>query len=426
MTPRSGERLESDEENMPPVRGRIIALLILATFGTAMAAIVPMSFSLAVRIEQLAPGRSELLGLALGAGAAATLVVAPLSGQLSDRTRSRWGRRRPYTVVGALLGAATVPLLALAPSVPALIVAWTVATAAWNTASGSVANWQAEHLAPVQRGKVAGFTGLIMQVAPVVGIALVGLIPNSAFFVFGLPAGAALLLLVPFVLFADDPDSRDLVIRDRLTVGRLLRSYTFSPRAFPDFSWNWFGRFLFFIGIMLTASFTVVLYAQRLGLDVADVAGLLALSSGLSVATASVGALGGGWVSDRIGRRRPVIFAGAVGVALGATLLALAHDVVSLIAGTLVMSTGIALFSAPAQALTLDVLPNRATEAGRYMAITLFSQKIPGTLAPLAAPVILGIGTTAGTLNFTMLYLIAGGFALLGGAVVCFGVRGAR
>ncbi len=56
-----------------------------------MAAIVPMAYSLAVRLEELAPGRPDLLGVLLGIGSAATLIVAPLTGVLSDRTRSRWG-----------------------------------------------------------------------------------------------------------------------------------------------------------------------------------------------------------------------------------------------------------------------------------------------------------------------------------------------
>ncbi|WP_162621755.1 MFS transporter [Microbacterium suaedae] len=409
-----------------PVPPRVILLLVVATFGTAMAAIVPMSYSLAVRIEQLAPGRPDLLGVTLGLGAAATLVVAPVTGLLSDRTRSRWGRRRPYTVGGALVGVASVPLLALAPNVAVLAMAWMLGTAAWNTAAGSVANWQADHLAPRQRGRVAGITGLVMQVAPVVGIALVGIVPHSALFVFGIPAIGGLLCLAPFAVVVDDSDTRAHPREERLTVGRVLRSYAFSPRAFPDFTWNWCGRFLFFMGVMLTSSFTVVFYAQRLELAVSAVAGLLALSSGLSIVTASIGSLGGGWLSDRVGRRRPVVLAGALVFATGSALLAFAHDVPSLITGTLVTSLGVALFSAPAQALTLDVLPNRETEAGRYMAITMFSQKIPGAIAPLVAPMILGVGAAAGASNFALLYAVAACCAVAGGVVVCAGVRGTR
>ncbi|MDF2993338.1 MAG: hypothetical protein K0S37_3852, partial [Microbacterium sp.] len=50
-----------------------IVLLVAATFGSGMAMIVPMAYSLAVRLDELAPGRTDLLGYLLGIGSAATL-----------------------------------------------------------------------------------------------------------------------------------------------------------------------------------------------------------------------------------------------------------------------------------------------------------------------------------------------------------------
>ncbi|MEV7692206.1 MFS transporter [Microbacterium sp. NPDC089189] len=401
-----------------------ITLLIAATFGSGMATIVPMAYSLAVRLDALAPGRPDLLGYLLGIGSAATLVVAPLTGILSDRTRSRWGRRRPFTVVGAIVGAAAVPVMVFAPDIGVLAAGWVLSTIGWNTAGGSIANWQADRLPPDQRGKVSGLTGLSMQIAPVVGIVLVGAVRDETLLVFAIPAIIAVATLVLFIVFAPDPDSRSAPRSAPLTLGALLRSYTFSPREAPDFTWNWIGRFVFFLGLTLTTSFTVYFYAQRLGLTVPDVAAVMALTSLLSIVTATVGSIGGGWLSDRLGRRRPLILTGAALFGAGCVILSSAGDLLALVAGTLVSSLGIAVFSAVGQALSLDVLPHRETQAGRYMAITLFSQKIPGVIAPVIAPVVLAIG--AGTQNFTALYLAAAALAVVGGLVVVIGVRGTQ
>jgi MFS family permease len=404
--------------------GRLaIALLVAATFGSGMAMIVPMAYSLAVRLEELAPGRPDLLGVLLGIGSAATLVVAPLTGVLSDRTRSRWGRRRPFTVAGIALGVAAVPVLVTAPTFPVLALGWILSTVGWNTAGASIGNWQADRLPAQQRGTVSGLTGLTMQISPVLGILLVGTVRSETLLVFAIPAAVGLLLAGAFACFAADPDSRGPAPADRMTLRRILGSYTFDPRAFPDFTWNWIGRFVFFLGLSLTTSFTVFFFAQRLDLAVPDVAGVLALTSALSIGTALAGSLGGGWLSDRTGVRRPFVVAGAALFAVGSIVSATAGALPALLIGSLLASLGIALFSAVGQALSLDVLPHRETQAGRYTAITLFAQKIPGVISPLAAPLVLALGGGGGGENFTALYLTAAALALLGGALIGVTVR---
>lgn len=390
--------------------------------------IVPMAYSLAVRLDQLAPGRTEALGIVLAVGSAATLVLAPLTGILSDRLRSRWGRRRPFTVIGLLIGAASVPVMALAPSLVVLTIGWTLSTVGWGTAAASLGNWQADRLPPHQRGRVSGLTGVTMQVAPVIGIILVGFFRDQVLVVFALPAAIGVVLVVAFLAVVRDPDSRGMVIERRLTVGGLLRSYGFDPRNAPDFAWNWLGRFIFFSGLTLTTSFTVFFVAQRLELRVPDVAGVLAIVSASSIVTATLGSLGGGWLSDRVGRRKPFILTGSALFAAGCSVSAFAHDLPTLMVGTLLNSLGIATFSAVAQALLLDVLPDREREAGRYMAIALFAQKIPGVFAPVLGGAVLaiGAGAGAGAENFTALYLLAAALAFAGGLLITLSVRSVR
>lgn len=408
----------------PPVPRRQLLLLVGATFGGGMALIVPLAYSLTVRLDQLAPGRADLLGFILGVGAAATLVLAPLTGILSDRTRTRWGRRRPFTVIGMGVGAASVPVMAFAPDLLWLTVGWVLSTVGWGTAAGSVGNWQADRLLASQRGSVSGLTGLTMQIAPVIGIIAVGPLREDILLVFAVPALVALVLVGLFVLLAPEPDTRGMDLATRLTVGGLLRSYLFRPRDVPDFAWNWLGRFVFFLGLSLTTSFTVFFMAQRLALPVADVADVQALVSALSIATALVGSVGGGWLSDRIGRRKPLILVGAVLFAAGSVVSAFAHDLASIIVGVLITSVGIASFTAVGQAVVLDVLPERETQAGRYMAITMFSQKIPSAISPIAAPLLLTVG--GGVQNFTVLYLAAAVLAVAGGVIIVAKVHGVR
>jgi len=362
----------------------------------------------------------------LGIGSAATLVLAPLTGVLSDRTRSRWGRRRPFTVLGVLLGLAAVPVMAFASNLLVLTLGWVLSTVGWSTTAGSIANWQADRLPPSQRGRISGLTGLTMQISPVVGILLVGLVRESTILVFLLPAGLGAGLVAAFVLAAPEEQTHGRGHPSVFTARSLLSSYLFHPRHSPDFAWNWLGRFVFFMGLSLTTSFTVFFYAQRLDLAVPDVAGVMAVTSALSIVSATIGSLWSGWLSDRLGRRQPLVLAGTLLFATGAGVSAFAHDFVTLVVGTLISSLGVAVFTAAGQALNLDVLPDRDTQAGRYMAITTFSQKIPGVVAPVAAPALLLLGAGSNEQNFVLLYVCSAILAVVGGVIIAAKVRGTQ
>ncbi|MDF9277632.1 MFS transporter [Arthrobacter sp. EH-1B-1] len=415
---------ETANTESPPVPPWTIVLLVAATFGVGMAMVVPMTYSLAVRLDMLAPGRADILGMMFGIGSAVTLVVAPLTGILSDRTRSRFGRRRPFTVAGLVVGAASVAVMATAPNIWVLTMGWVLSTVGWGTAGASVGNWQADRLPASQRGKVSGLTNLMMQISPVVGILLVAPLRGEPFLVFAIPAAVAVVLIGLFVAFAPEADSRSVRHSERLTPGAVLKSYLFRPKDSPDFAWNWLGRFIFFLGLTSTTSFSVYFYSQRLDLALPDVAGVMALTSALSVGTATLGSIGVGWLSDRTARRRPFILLGTLVFATGSIISAFAGDLASIIVGTLVSSLGIASFSSVGQALVLDVLPDRERQAGRYMAINMFAQKIPGVIAPVCAPLLLLIG--GGEQNFTALYLSTALLSAIGGILIATRVKGVR
>jgi MFS family permease len=406
-----------------PVSRTTVSLLVMATFGGGMAMIVPMAFSLALRLNQLAPGQEEVLGYMLGTGALCSLITAPMTGILSDGMRSRWGRRRPFTVIGAVVGLAAIPVMAFAPNVVLLGAGWVLSTVGWGTAVRSIGNYQADNLPGFQRGKVSGLTGLTMQISPVIGIILVGRVTPDPLWVFLLPAAVGTLLVSAFVILAPEEDSRGATSSSPLSIGSVFRSFVFNPKQHPAFAWTWAGRFVFFLGLSFTTSYATFFYAQRLDISVAEVSTVIAVISGASILSSTAGALGGGWLSDRANRRQPYILLGAVIYAAGTMVSAFSHDFITLMAGSLISSLGIAVFISVGQALVLDVLPHRETEAGKFMAITSFSQKIPATLAPGLAPLLLSIAATGTDKNYTALFVAAGALALVGGLITVLGAR---
>jgi MFS family permease len=101
--------------------------------GTWLALLTPIMVTLALRARELAPATSEYShSLVLGIGALFALFSNPIIGLLSDRTTSRWGMRRPWLVGGAISGLASLGLVAVAPSVPWLVVGWCLAQISFN------------------------------------------------------------------------------------------------------------------------------------------------------------------------------------------------------------------------------------------------------------------------------------------------------
>ena len=68
--------------------------------------------ALAIPIYSIALGMDPLLlGVAMAAPRIIGAISDPLAGTLSDNTRTRWGRRRPFIVSGAVIGAILLPLI---------------------------------------------------------------------------------------------------------------------------------------------------------------------------------------------------------------------------------------------------------------------------------------------------------------------------
>lgn len=400
------------------VGSRYIWLMVLAQFGVFMAFITPIAISLAIRVQELAPQNQEYLGYITGAGALVVMISGPFLGVASDRTRTRLGRRRPFMIVGTLVGVVSLVLMALAPSIMILGLGWILAQLGWGQVLANLQISTADRLPESQRGKVAGLTGFATQVAPVFGVIIASGLTGSSLLLFLVPGVVGVILVALFVLFVHEEDSRGNRFDERITVRSLLGKYLYNPRHYPDFSWNWLGRFFFYFGLTLNTTFTAFFFASRLGIPVAEVAGIIALLGGVGVLATTVGAIGGGFLSDKLRRRRLFLVIAGTLMAIGMLAMAFSADLSVLIAGSLIVSAGIGAFAAVDQALLLDVLPERETDAGRFMGITGFATSIPQATAPLIAPLFLAIGATAGDKNYTALFIVAAACVFAGGLVV--------
>ncbi|MGO4592575.1 MFS transporter [Leifsonia sp. 2TAF2] len=412
-----------------PVKRKYIVFLLLAMFGAYVALVAPIGLSLSLRIQQLDPAHVEVLGYIIGIAAIVNTITGPLVGMWSDRTRSRFGRRRPFALGGAVVGLIGLAVIAAAPSVPVLLVGWVIASFGWSSTMNSLIQSQADRLPESQYGRVAGMSGFVQMVAPVAGVGLASAFIGNNFLVFLVPGAVGLLTAGCWFLFVSERDTRDARFADSLSARKVLASLVFNPRRYPDFAWNWLARLLFMTGVTFSTTFTSLFFASRLTQSgqVSEIGGIIVVLSLISIAVTGAGALLGGFLSDKLGRRRVFVLGSGIVYTVGAITLAFGgSNFAVLIAGSCLTGLALGVFSSVDQALVLNVLPEKDTDAGRFLGINGYSTSIAQAVAPLVAAPLILIGVSGNEKNYGLLFLVAAALTIIAGIIVQWKVRGVR
>lgn len=396
-------------EPVAPVRPGWVAAITLANLGLFMAYFGPLSVLLPDQI-QAAAGAHRVIAFSWvsGLGAAVAMVANPLAGALSDRTTSRFGRRRPWTLGGAVWTAAALLLVGRLHSIPLIVACWCLAQLGVNAMQAGLAAGVPDRVPADQRGSVSGWIGVAQTVAVVAASGLVARTTGYSGYVT--LAVMVVACCVPFVLCTPDPP---LPRASRPAPGRP------SPRRARnqgrDFGWAWLTRFLMVLGNAMTVVY-LLYFLRRIGFSrlfpghqAED--GLVVLLAVYTVAVMATTVVAG-QISDRSSRRRrSVAVAGGV-MAAAQALLALAPAWPALLASALILGAGFGVYLSVDQALVTQVLPSAAGRAGGLGVISVASSAGQALAPAIAAPVVTYLG------GFTTLYLGAAAVVLLGSASV--------
>jgi MFS family permease len=420
------------------VTGGWIALFATAWFGIWMAQLTPIQLLLPLQItEQL--GTAEWLDnvVAFGVISAIAGVCAifafPISGALSDRTTSRFGRRRPWILGGMLLFAISLGLLGFQTSLVGVGVFWSLALIGFCVLTAAITATISDQVPVNQRGIVSGWVSAPQAVGTIAGILLVTLLGLGTVGGYFLVAVAVVIFVTPFLLKTSDVVLPADATQKKLTLGVLLAGMWINPRKYPDFGWTLLSRVLVNLGNALGT--TLLLYFIIFGLNRGESSedDLLTLTA-VYMVFFIIAALGMGKLSDRLGRRKVFVYFAAYIQALAALLLAFVPDFsVAMIAAGL-LGLGYGCFMAVDQALATQVLPD-AHSRGKDLGIMNIATAVPQALAPLLGAVIVVVfanfgfdpdavisgvdsGFDGAAAGFQALFLASAIAALLGGLAV--------
>lgn len=352
-------------------------------------------------------------GLILSIGGVAGVIAGPLAGMLSDRTSSRWGRRRPWAMGGSLLTAGSLLLTGTATEPLSVGAAWVGVSVGIAVVSAALTAMIADQVF-AQRGTASAVVSSAQAVGIVVGVGAVVLLGLGIGASYVVLAGFILVVGVGTALLLPDPPAQ----WQRLEAKPPLRERLGALQD-RNFLWVLLSRLTVNIGNALGTALLLffLLYGVGSPADSAedDLLVLIVIYTVFVVAASLVA----GAVSDRTGRRTPIVLIAALVQAASAVIILASPTFLGTAIAAGVMGVGYGAFMAVSLALATDLLP-RPEHHARDLGIVNVSANLGQLLGPL-----LGAGLVALVGGFWLLFLAAGILSVIGAAMT-LAVRFAR
>jgi MFS family permease len=397
-----------------------ISLYTLAYLGTALVLIAPLLVTLALKVNSLVgiDQAPKSLGLVTGIGALLAMVGNPFFGKMSDRTASPVGMRRPWMVIGLVGGSLGVLVVALAPSIPVVLVGWCFAQLFFNALLAAMVAVLPDQVPTAQRGMVSGLLGVCLPIASVSGTFVVQLFAGNQLAMFLVPCALGGFFIVLFAITLRD---RRLAKADRPTwsLREFAGTFYVNPRKSPDFGWAFASRFLFVLAYAFMITYQAYYLLDKIGSAEADVPRQIFLGTLAQSVVVVIASVIGGKLSDWTGRRKIFVLTAAIVYGLAMFMLAIASGFNGYLVGVAISGLGFGMYVAVDLALVADVLPNK--EYAKDLGVLNIAGALPFSIAPAIAPAILAIGNG----SYSVLYAVAGVCAIIG-AVAILPVKGVR
>jgi MFS family permease len=347
------------------------------------------------------------LGLAVVtiAGVLTAVIVQPTVGTISDYTVSRWGRRKPYIVIGGLLDIVFLWALANAQSYVAIVIALVLLQFSSNFAQGPFQGYVPDLVPAQQVGRASGVMGIMIILGSMagVGIAAIGYnqlaanatpeVVRETMFWPTLALGVIELVTLVVVALKVDEGRPGPARAGRSWAKIALGAWGTDLLRERSYVWLLVSRLLYLAMPGVISGYTLFVLERSFHLAPAQSTPFL-LGIGTIVAVSTIiASLPAARLSDRIGRKRVIYIAFALS-ALGIIGMALSPSLELTLLAVIPVGLSAGAFLAVDWALMTDIIP-KAT-AGRYMGISNVATASAGPLGLAVAGVVLYLVTRAG------------------------------
>ncbi|UXW87344.1 MFS transporter [Microbacterium azadirachtae] len=409
MTERSGAVTGVTAKRVGPVWMVLFTLAWLAVWTVQL---TPIQLLLPLQLDTHSTGDDWIsgvvwAGIVLSAGGLVGIVAGPVSGRWSDRTRSRWGRRRPWAIGGSVLAAAGLVLTGLARGPIAVGGAWIVVSVGVSVAMAALTAMIADQLT-TQRGSASAAASSAQAVGIVVGVGAVVLLGLDVWPAYLLLAAVIAVIGIGTALLLPDAPAHELALPAPRAAGRRA---SWRDR---DFLWLLVSRLVVNIGNAFGTSLLLFFLLYGVRVPSADAENDLLLLIVIYTVFVVIASIVAGMLSDRrsadpLRRRRTLTAVSAVVQALSGVVILISPSLVMTSVAAAIMGAGYGAYMAVSLAFATDLLTDPDDHA-RDLGLVNVSAQLGQLLGPL-----LGAGLVA----------LVGGFWLLFGAAAVLSVVGA-
>ncbi len=365
--------------------------------------------------------KNTYLGLLTFVGLIVAMLAQPIAGAISDRSGFKWGRRRPYILLGCLLTVVLLSGIGLAPSFIILFATYCLLHISSNTAQGPYQAFIPEMVPEGRRGTASGVKTLLEIAGGVALLYPIAILMDNYFAGEGsLWLWAALTILgitllvvmAATVLMVKEPPA--VAAPRQSLLKTLYKPFKIDLRANRNFLWFLASRLLVFMAFATIQQFALNFLTVVIAVDnPAEATVQFSL-------TAVVGMLAvvypAGRLSDRFGRKPIGITAGLL-AAVGMAIIFMSHSYTAIIVAAGVLGVAVGAFSSTNWALATDMVAKG--EEARYLGLANMATAGGAALARLIGPVIdffnkatAGLGYQV-MLGACIVYFVAGGLLLL-------------
>lgn len=368
--------------------------LFMILGSTIPTAAIATLFSLLFTVHLDEKSANAAIGLTNVAGVLAGAIFSVIVGNASDRTRSRWGRRNPWIVFGAVLATAGIIGLSFVPvaQVWPVILCFVVFQAGLNSMLAAYRALLPDRVGSRLMGRASAYAGF----GSLGGTALGAIVANVLIKSLGVANAESayrflpwlMIIIVVVALPGADLRNQPLANESR---GLIESIREFRLPKDRDYWLAYAGRFFTVVGLMLTLQTQSQILVYYVKLTPVQAAGLGALGGLALAGCGAIASIIAGPLSDKLGRRKVLVAGSAIlaGVAPLVLMMAPSNPTLFYLISTGIGAIAFCFFSAIDQALMVEVLPNPET-AARDLGFLGTTNTLSGVLAGALGALIIG------------------------------------